>query len=98
MADFITKEEHHHSIGRIQEEVRKIADNQLVMNEDVKKVVRFGEDMHKLMYGNGQDGVITKLTRLFERVSLHTKIITGVILASAGWFLTYSLQHIFGGK
>lgn len=104
MSNEITREEHNHSISRIQEEVKKIHDCQLIMGQDVKIVVKFGENIHKLLYGsNGKDGFITTVTRnfakLFERVSLHTKILVGTFFCGVfAGIIAFIIRYITNNK
>lgn len=84
MSEPITREEYNASIGRIHDKVEEIKTSVIRTEESVKHSESFMKDMHKLLYGNGGDGWITKVDKkfaqLFERVGLHSKILVSTIL------------------
>ena len=84
MAEPITREEYNASIGRIHDKVEEIKTSVIRSEESIKHTEGFVKDMHKLLYGNGGDGWITKVDRkfaqLFERVGLHSKILVSTLL------------------
>lgn len=79
--DTILRTEYKESMDRFHIRVDEIKDSVIRMEESTKRIEKFTEDMHKLLYGDGNNGFITtttkKFTQLFERVSLHTKILMG---------------------
>ena len=86
MPEPIMRSEYNESIGRLHDRVNEIKDSVIRTEESVKHSESFMKDMHKVLYGdNGKDGFIIttkiQMTRLFERISLHTKIIITAILA-----------------
>ena len=103
MDNCVTRPEYNESIARVHEEIKKIHDSQLLMGKDVKLVVKFGEDMHRLLYGNGRDGFIgnvsKKFTQLFERIGLHSKILVGTFLTGifAG-MIAFVIKYINGAR
>lgn len=64
----------HKRIDEQEKLVAKIETHTAIIKDSV-------QDMHRVIFGNGKDGIITKIVRLFERVSLHTKIITSTVIA-----------------
>ena len=88
MSEPITREEYNDSIGRIHEKVNKISECVIEIATCSKMVKEDVRDMHKVIHGNGDNGLTNKITKLFERVSLHTKIIVGTVLAIMGGFVT----------
>ena len=88
MTEPITREECQTSMERLHERVDEIKESTIRMEESSKRLEKYGEEMHKLIYGNGQNGMVGRITKLFERVSLHTKIIVGTVVAIIGGFVT----------
>ena len=61
MEDYIKREEYNSSIGRIHDKVNEIKES-VVRNEEVSRHIEtFTQQMHKVVYGNGQDGIIAKV-------------------------------------
>ena len=61
MEDYIKREEYNASIGRIHDKVNEIKES-VVRNEEVSRHIEtFTQQMHKVVYGNGQDGIIAKV-------------------------------------
>lgn len=77
----VTRSECKESMDRFHTRIDEIQKSVIRMEESTKRIEKFGEDIHKLLYGNGNNGFITttakKFTQLFERISLHTKILVG---------------------
>ncbi len=81
MEDKVDRQECRQSMDRIHIRIDEIQKSVVRIEESAKTMQKFSEDIHKVIFGNGNDGVITKIARMFERVSLHTKLITGTVLA-----------------
>ena len=96
MSEPITREECTQSMGRLHQRVDEIKESVTRIEESSKRLEKFGEDMHKVIFGNGQEGLITKITKLFERISLHTKIITGTVLAIIAGFIGLVFRLVNG--
>lgn len=82
MSEPVTREECKDSMDRFHLRIDEIQKSVIRMEESTKRIEKFGEDIHKVLYGNGtSNGLITttarKFTQLFERISLHTKILVG---------------------
>ena len=61
MEDYIKREEYNASIGRIHDKVNEIKES-VVRNEEISRHIEtFTQQMHKVVYGNGQDGILTKV-------------------------------------
>jgi hypothetical protein len=82
--DFVKREEYSASIGRIHDKTEAIKESVIRIEVASKHTEEFTKDIHKLLYGNGNDGYITKVdkkfTLLFERTGLHSKILVGIFL------------------
>lgn len=87
--DVVKRDEFKDTVDRIHNRIDEMAKVQARMDVNVEHIKKFGDDIHKLVYGNGHDGLITRITRLFERVSLHTKIFVSVggavLVGFIGW-------------
>lgn len=95
MSDAVTREECQISMTRLHERVDQISNSAVRIEESSKRMEKWAEDMHKIIYGNGNNsGLSTKITQLFERLGLHTKIIMGTILA----VIAGVVKMIFNGK
>jgi len=81
--DFVEREEHRASIGRVHSRIdgtEKSVARQEVIVERIEKAV---EKMADTFYGNGRDGMITKIGKLYTSVKIHFRLIlvclTGII-------------------
>lgn len=81
MSEPVSRIECKESMDRFHARIDEIQNSVIRMEESTKRIEKFGEDIHKLLYGNGNNGFLTtttkKFTQLFERISLHTKILVG---------------------
>ena len=81
----VTRPEFSESIARIHSRVDDIQKTVIIIEQSSKRIEKFGDDMHKVIYGNGgNNGLVIKITKLFERVSLHTKLIFCIVPALLG--------------
>lgn len=80
----ITRPEFNETIGRIHDKIDAIAKTAIQIESSAKTVEKIVEKMGECVYGNGREGITQKLTRLFERVGLHTKLITAIFLSIMG--------------
>ena len=84
MAEPITRPEFNETVSRIHEKIDAIAKTAIQIETSAKMVEKIVEKMGECVYGNGKEGITQKLTRLFERVSLHTKLITAIFFSIMG--------------
>lgn len=82
--DFIKREEFNQTVGRIHDKVDNISKISIQIETSAKMVQTSVEKICECVYGNGKEGITQKLTRLFERVSLHTKLIMGIVFSILG--------------
>jgi len=61
MEDYIKREEYNASIGRIHDKVNEIKESVVRSEEASRHIENFTQQMHKVVYGNGQDGIIAKV-------------------------------------
>ena len=81
MSEPVSRVECKESMDRFHTRIDDIQKSVIRIEESTKHIEKFGDDIHKLLYGDGNNGFITtttkKFTQLFERISLHTKILVG---------------------
>ena len=94
MPDEITRQEYNQSLERIHTRIDDIQKTAIQIETSAKHIEESVKDMHKVIFGDGRNGLIAKVTKLFERVSLHTKIIVGALLAIIGGFVTLVVRII----
>lgn len=95
-ADEITRKEFNNSIGRLHEEVKQIRDCSLSVKKDAEYMKDAAEKMHQVLFGNGQAGLITKVSNLFTILKMHQGImliILGGLLTTAYFVIRKSLME-----
>ena len=97
MDEKISRQEFNESLARIHDKVDSISKSTIVIETSAKAITAAIDKMFICIYGNGQPGLVAKITQLFERISLHTKLIFGI----TGALLTmafFVLQSFFLNK
>jgi len=84
----ITREEYQTTMARLHERVDKIAETGIKIETYAKLMKESVDKICTCLYGNSENGLIQKVTKLFERVNLHTKIIVGALLAIIAGFVS----------
>ena len=82
--DYVKREEYNESLNRIHARVDDIAKETTQIGIYAKVMKEASDKFHECIFGNGKDGMMTKITKLFERVSLQTKLITAIIFSILG--------------
>ena len=77
----VTRTEYCHGQERIHNRIDEISKQTYEMCVYAKMIKESVDRMHETMYGNGKDGLMQKFTSIFERVSLHTKLVIAIILS-----------------
>jgi len=80
----ISREEFNQSLARIHDKVDNIAKTTIQIETSAKMVQTSVEKICECVYGNSKGGLTSKITQLFERVSLHTKLIMGIFFSILG--------------
>ena len=93
----ITREEFNQSLGRIHDKIDNIGKTGIQIETSAKIMQESVNKMCDCIYGNGKDGITSKITRLFERISLHTKLIT-ITIGSIIGLSFYVLQSFLVKK
>ena len=84
MSEPITRPEFNETIARIHQRVDEISKTSTQIETSAKMMQISVEKMCDCVYGNGKSGIISRITQLFERVSLQTKLITAIIFSIIG--------------
>jgi len=80
----ITREEFNQSLNRIHSRIDEISKTGTQIETSAKLMKESVDKMCDCVYGNGKSGLMSRVTALFERVSLQTKLIMGIILSILG--------------
>jgi len=80
----ISREEFNQSLARIHDKVDIISKTAIQIETASKITQDSVEKICDCVYGNGRGGLTSKITQLFERISLHTKLIMAIILSILG--------------
>jgi len=95
MADEFSQNRCNESMSRLHSRVDEIRESSIRTEESAKKIGEYVKDIHKSMYGNGKDGLITKVSNLFTMLKVHWGfiwLIVGGILTLAFFIIRTSLQ------
>ena len=95
--DFIKREEYQNTMERLHQRVDKISETGIKIETSVNLMKESVDKMCECVYGNGKSGLTQKITQLFERISLHTKLLTAVILSVLGMAFCI-IQNTLNGK
>ena len=90
----ISREEFNQSLSRIHDKMDSIGKTGTQIETSAKLMKESVDKICECVYGNGKTGLTQKITQLFERISLHTKLIMlimGSILALAFYIIKESL-------
>jgi len=94
MEEGISREEYTHGQERIHERIDSMDKTTTRIEISAQLMKESVDKMCDCVYGNSKDGLLSKITKLFERVSLHTKLIMSImfsILAIAFYIIKQSL-------
>jgi hypothetical protein len=80
----ITRPEFNETISRIHQRVDEISKTTTQIETSAKMMETSVNKMCECIYGNGKSGLTSRITQLFERVSLHTKLISMLMLSIIG--------------
>jgi len=75
----VTRAEHTQAMGRLHQRIDKINESSIRIEESSKRTEKFVSEMHKLLYGNGRDGLITKVADLIECTRVNRRLIFMVL-------------------
>jgi len=81
MAEGITREEYNQSLARIHDRIEAIEKTGTRIEVTAQLMKESVDKICECVYGNDRTGLTQKITQLFERISLHTKLITFLVLS-----------------
>lgn len=88
--DFVKREEYNRGQERIHSRVDEISKSTIEIKECSKSIKDDVKSMTTLLYGNGKNGLITKIATMCSKVN-HQWWVIGIILIMFGWFIKISL-------
>ena len=94
MPEEVLRNECNQSMQRVHVRIDEIRDSSIRTEESAKKIEKFVEDIHRSMYGNGKDGLITKVSNIFTMLKVHWGfiwLIIGSILTLAFFIIRTTL-------
>jgi hypothetical protein len=80
-----TCDKHDSTMDRIFNEINFIKQSQSEMLAKLDIVIAFKDDIHKIIYGNGQEGLISKVRRVLSQLNLQWGLIILIIGALIGY-------------
>ena len=84
MAEPITRPEFTETLNRLHERIDKISETGIKIEAAAQSMKEATDKICDCVYGNGKSGLMSRVTQLFERVSLHTKLIMFVMASIIG--------------
>jgi len=82
MPEGISREEFNQSLGRIHDKIDDINKTGIQIDTSAKLMKESVDKIYDCVYGtNGKTGLTSRIVQLFERVSLHTKLIMAIIFS-----------------
>ena len=95
--DFIKRDEYQSTMERLHQRIDKISETGIKIETSANLMKESVDKICECMYGNGKNGLTQKITQLFERVSLQTKLIMGIIASILGMAFII-IQNFINGK
>jgi len=81
--DPVSREECQNSMARLHERVDKIAESSTKIETAANSIKESIDEMYTLMYGNGKNGIITKIASIWTKINIQWcllfLILTGII-------------------
>ena len=81
-------EKHDLTMDRIFNEINFIKQSQSETIAKMDIVIAFKNDIHKIVYGNGQEGLVSKIRRVLSQLNLQW----GLIILLIGAFIGYAFK------
>ena len=84
-------EKHDATIDRLFSVISDIKSDQAIQASSSKAIEKFASDIHKIIYGNGQEGLISKVRRVLSQLNLQW----GLIILILGGIIGFGLSSLF---
>jgi hypothetical protein len=78
-------EKHDATMDRLFNDINLIKQSQADAISKLDSVIAFKDDIHKIIYGNGQEGLISKVRRVLSQLNLQWGLIILIIGAMVGY-------------
>ena len=78
-------EKHDEVMDRLFTEIHTIKESQVQIITKIDAIAIFKDEIHKLMFGNGHEGLVSKIRRVASQLNLHWCLISAVLLAIIGY-------------
>ncbi len=87
--EYITRDEYSKSQARMHEKVNDIDKSVVRQEVTVTKIEGYVKDIHKVIYGNGKDGMAVKISNALHDIKVHFRLIMLIIsgLLATAFFL-----------
>jgi hypothetical protein len=86
MAETCSK--HDVTMDRIFNDISVIKQSQSDLSAKMDNVIDFRNDIHKIIYGNGQEGLISKVRRVLSQLNLQWAAIVLIVGAIIGYSIS----------
>lgn len=81
-------EKHDSTMERIFSDIGEIKRDQAAVIVSQKNIEKFAADIHNIIYGNGQEGLISKVRRVLSQLNLQWGLLVLVLGAIIGYSIT----------
>jgi hypothetical protein len=81
-------DKHDSTMDRIFTSIHCIQSDQKLIQEQIQSITKFADDIHKIVYGNGQEGIVSKVRRVLSQLNLQW----GLIILLIGAFIGYAFK------
>lgn len=85
-----TCDKHDATMDRIFSTLNAIQQDQAATIASQKNIEKFAADIHKIVYGNGQEGLISKVRRVLSQVNLQW----GLLLLILGGMIGFGIKYL----
>ena len=80
---------HDATMDRLFSTINEIKQQQSEMIAGYKTIAKFAEDIHKIVYGNGQEGLISKVRRVLSQMNLQWALLILILGAIIGYAIRF---------
>jgi len=87
-----TCDKHDATMDRLFTSINSIVTEQKIMSTQMATLIKFGEDMHAIVYGNGQEGLISKVRRALFQINW----LWALLILVLGAIIGYGVSTTFG--
>ena len=81
-------------MNRVHIRIDEIKESSIRIEESSKRIEQFVNDIHKVIYGNGRNGLIIKLNNAITKVNLNRWLL-GIMILGLFSIVFFVLQNLF---